>query len=122
MKLFTAVSMMLYSIVLPGALIAQNAPAQGQSQMESNWIQVSGIIRDDENQLPIQSVTITDNRYKALGISKADGSFEVSVPAGTRLVFSAVSFTTQSILVSNAEKNLSIILIRESRQLENVVV
>jgi len=122
MKLFTAVSMMLSSMLLPCSLWSQNAAVQDQISKEAALMQVAGVVKDAESLQPLAGVTITDTRNRVLGTSSADGSFIVSVTGGSTLTFSAVSFTSQRLVFNNSRKDVSVFLVREAKQLDNVIV
>ncbi|HYH13596.1 MAG TPA: TonB-dependent receptor plug domain-containing protein, partial [Flavisolibacter sp.] len=122
MKLFTAVSLMLSSVLLPGSIWAQNTSSTDQGVKETTLMQVSGHVKDAENDQPLAGVTITDNGKKVLGTSNANGSFSISVQKGKVLVFSTVSFSAQRFTVDTDNRNLTISLVRDARQLDNVVV
>lgn len=122
MKLLKLVLMALLSIPFSQGTYAQPAPKNDNKKQGNVQVSVSGIIRDAETNSPVKDVTISVEGKKAIGVSKEDGSFSVSVTKGSTLVFTMVSFASQRMLVNESVQNKPIMLARESKELENVVV
>lgn len=122
MKLLKLVLMALLSIPFSQGTYAQASPKNDNKKQGNVQVSVSGIIRDAETNSPVKDVTISIEGKKAIGVSKEDGSFSVSVTKGSTLVFTMVSFASQRMLVNESVQNKPIMLARESKELENVVV
>ena len=115
MKYIYYVCLLMVSCVLSTIISAQN-------NSSTSVITIKGIVQDVDNRLPLEGVSVTDDKRNTLAVTKADGSFSVSVPAGTRLLFSTVSFITTNFIVAKNETGIVISLKSEAKNLENVVV
>jgi TonB-linked SusC/RagA family outer membrane protein len=83
---------------------------------------VTGTITDSKK-TPLDGVTITAKNSKQFAVTKPDGTFEITLPAGkTTLVISSVSFETQYVTVNANESVLAVTLNESSTQLGDVVV
>jgi len=81
---------------------------------------VKGKVSDNTG-APIESATITIEGTNRAAVSGRDGSFEIQVSPGERLVISAVGYTEQ--IVTPGEGNLNIRMLQGgSKDLEEVVV
>ena len=107
--------------ILSGFLISLNLTAQ-HNQNKTTPIQISGIVQDSATQLPVEGVSVSDGNKNVLMLSKPDGSYAVTIPAGTTLYFSSVSHLTKSIIAEKSEQGKLILLQNELKHMENVTV
>lgn len=82
--------------------------------------QVKGTVVDDSNK-PMQGVSVAVKNQTNRTVTKADGSFIISVPPKSTLVFSFIGHTTQEQVV-NDQKVINVKLKAESANLNDVVV
>jgi TonB-linked SusC/RagA family outer membrane protein len=83
-------------------------------------ITVKGKVVDAVTGTPIENANITSKKLKNGVISKADGSFEISVPKGEKLSISFIGFESQQVAVAAGAVTVS--LVADSKQLSDVVV
>lgn len=84
-------------------------------------LSVSGKITDESNK-PLEGVTVQLNGAANSALSKADGTFQISVPsANAILVFSYVGFEKQEIAVNN-RSTINVQLQAQSNAMQDVVV
>ena len=83
---------------------------------------VTGTV-NDENNLPLVGVNITVDNSNIGALTDFDGNYTISIPSNLpkKLTFSYLGYTTQEIDVS-ATDNMSIMMIPDLTQLEEVVV
>jgi TonB-linked SusC/RagA family outer membrane protein len=84
-------------------------------------VTVSGFVQDNDNRSVIAGVTISANE-KALGVTKPDGSFSIAVDKGSNISFSAVAYNTQNITADKNESNRIILLLNDTKKMDEVVV
>ncbi|MGV3502103.1 MAG: SusC/RagA family TonB-linked outer membrane protein [Adhaeribacter sp.] len=77
------------------------------------------VVGDDNGELP--GVTIFANG-NPIGITNADGTFQVEVARGAELSFTYIGFQTYKVKISGSETNLNIKLSPDAKQLGEVVV
>ncbi|MDB5200689.1 MAG: TonB-linked outer membrane protein SusC/RagA family [Ferruginibacter sp.] len=82
---------------------------------------VSGTVTDKSSQTPLALVSI-GAAGKSLTVTKADGSFSLSVAKNSRLDFTMIGFTTTSVTITQSITGLKVQLTAASKELENVVV
>ncbi|HZH97145.1 MAG TPA: TonB-dependent receptor plug domain-containing protein, partial [Flavisolibacter sp.] len=116
MKLFT-----LVRIGIAVLLFVQNVQAQ-QNGNQPLTVTVSGTVKEAGTARPVEGVSVSDASKKALAVTMPDGSFSVSVPRGTTLHFSAISYATQTFVADVTETGRTILLSGETTQLENVTI
>lgn len=76
----------------------------------------------DEQHLPVAGVTITPGKNDKVAVSNAQGNFSFNFPTKNfSLVFSHVSYTTQSIIVNTIMPD-TIVLVRNNQLLDETVV
>lgn len=75
--------------------------------------------KDDGSTLP--GVTILANG-KPVGVTNADGDFQVSVETGTVLTFQYIGFLAQNVTITRSEENLIVGMANDNKQLSEVVV
>jgi hypothetical protein len=93
-----------------------------QNNSTPSTITIKGSVQDVDTRQPLEGVSISDAKKITLAVTKEDGSFSVSVPAGTLLSFSTVSFTSNTFTASKNETGIVISLKNEAKTLDNVVV
>ncbi|SHF23661.1 TonB-linked outer membrane protein, SusC/RagA family [Cnuella takakiae] len=99
----------LATVLLLGSVIAQ---AQ---------VSVSGKVTDENNK-PLEGVTIQVEGSNASAVSRADGSFSITVPSGSSfLQLTSVGYTAQRISVGN-KTQISVSLQAQDNSMQNVVV
>jgi TonB-linked SusC/RagA family outer membrane protein len=93
-----------------------------QTQQQSSPVVISGIVKDAETNNGLAGVTVAVAGKKSLFVTKEDGSYTVAVPKGTTIVFSAVSYEEQRIVVSDNQRIRTVLLKPAAKELEGVVV
>ncbi|MES2892327.1 MAG: SusC/RagA family TonB-linked outer membrane protein [Bacteroidota bacterium] len=85
------------------------------------WAQtvVSGKVTDAKDGTPVAGVSITVKGTKTSTQTAGDGTYRLTVPAGAKLVFSSVGFTTQEL---TAAQNLDVSFASAAQQMNEVVV
>jgi imidazole glycerol phosphate synthase subunit HisF len=83
---------------------------------------IGGIVQDTKNN-PLEGATVSAKNPKKNTLTKANGKFELTVPAGkTVLSISFVGYQTKSVTVGAGESNVTVILNEASNQLNDVVI
>lgn len=115
----------------PQTVLAQTNPAAGNVPQQAKTIvalrnqqtervRISGTVSSAEmGTMP--GVVITSNGT-ALGATGADGSFSIQVPKGAEVVFSFVGYTSLKRTFTQNEAAVTINLVQDSQQLNEVVV
>jgi TonB-dependent starch-binding outer membrane protein SusC len=87
-------------------------------------LSLTGVVHDAKNNSPLEGATVSLKSTKANTITKADGSFSISAPAGKAVLsISFVGYQQQSITVGVNETNVSVALSEASTsQLNDVIV
>src|SRR5438270_2699078 len=84
-------------------------------------ISVSGKVTDENNK-PLEGVTVQVNDAATKTLTRTDGSFQINVPSGkSRLVFSSVGFEKQEVAVNN-QTLINLQLQSQAGSLQDVVV
>ena len=91
-----------------------------QAQGQTAKIQVSGKIVDENNK-PIEGVTISIKSEKGNAISKADGTFTIMAEAKSTLIITAIGYAASEVAV-NGKNSVEIRLMQNTSSLEDVVV
>ncbi|MES2776393.1 MAG: SusC/RagA family TonB-linked outer membrane protein [Bacteroidota bacterium] len=122
MKLhFPALLVLLFISISPqgfGQVNKKNEP----KKVTAGSITITGIVTDAETKVPLAGVTISSGSKGVFGLSNPDGSFTITVPRGSNLVFSTVSYASKTISVSDNETGKAVLLTPETKEIENVVV
>ncbi|CAL1517224.1 TonB-dependent receptor [Chitinophaga sp. MM2321] len=101
-------------------LVAKEEQPQQQSQVAQ--VIISGTVKDAANGEALPGVTVSVKGSSAGTITDANGHFDMKgVTPPATLIFSYVGFTTQQVAVSS-QQSLSVLLQRESRSMQQVVV
>lgn len=83
--------------------------------------QVSGVIVDDEDKLPMPGVNVFVQNNRTIGtITDVDGTFSLRVPNGNTIEISFIGYKTQTIVITKDE-TLSIVLESNVQMLDEVV-
>ncbi|MCX6331164.1 MAG: SusC/RagA family TonB-linked outer membrane protein [Bacteroidetes bacterium] len=82
-------------------------------------ITVKGKVTSEKKNAPIEGATILQKNTKNGTTTNSDGSFSITVKAGTKIIVTAIGFTTKEV---NAQANLTIQLAEEVKDLSEVVV
>jgi TonB-linked SusC/RagA family outer membrane protein len=109
-------------IVLLGISISISGKAQSTTSKTANDLTVSGIIKDAETKAMLNSVTISTAAIKSFSRSKEDGSFSITVPKGTVVTLTAVSYIDYRFVVDKNENGKEILLARDTKEMDAVVV
>ncbi|MBQ7273625.1 MAG: TonB-dependent receptor [Bacteroidales bacterium] len=83
-------------------------------------VTVSGVVVDDQNQ-PMIAAGVVQKGTTNGTITDLDGSFTITVPAGSVIEFSSVGYTTQEYVAARTEK-ISITLPTDTQMIEETVV
>ena len=102
-------------------VVTSRADAAGSTRQAPQDIPVSGTVtQGDGTGLPGVTVLV---KGTSIGTSTgADGSFSLSVPEGSTLVFSSIGFKRQEIAVTGATSSLVVRLVEDNESLNEVVV
>nr|WP_294906191.1 SusC/RagA family TonB-linked outer membrane protein [uncultured Lacibacter sp.] len=95
---------------------------QVKAQQNSTDVTVSGVVKDAESNQGVAGVTISIAGKKLLVVTNADGSYSVTVPRSSVLLFTAVSYEDQGFVAKDNQRNRTILLKSTAKELEGVVV
>lgn len=115
-----------YEVVNKQIIITRQEPEEStiklneNSEMKQPKKKVTGLVKDEKG-LPLPGATIMVVGTTRGVITDNDGSFEIDVVPGNKLLFSFIGMTSQTIEYTNQEK-LEIMLHDESQELKDVVV
>ncbi|MFB9076705.1 SusC/RagA family TonB-linked outer membrane protein [Flavobacterium procerum] len=90
---------------------------------EQNKIIISGTVFGGDDGMPLPGVGIKDKTSNATAATDFDGTFkiEINAPEAT-LIFSYVGYVTQEFKATQSERNITIKLAADMKQLQEVVV
>jgi hypothetical protein len=91
-----------------------------QTSFAQNVI-VKGTITSQTGE-PLSDVSILVKGSTAGTSTKADGSFEISAPQNSTLIFSYVGFITKEVKLSSGQSNLALQLLTDKNELNQVIV
>jgi TonB-linked SusC/RagA family outer membrane protein len=94
--------------------------AQTESKTAQSGKTVSGTVSDPQGE-PVIGATIVEKGAKNGTVSDTDGKFKLNVSSGATLLVSYLGYKTQEIAAGNS-KELTIILVEDSKLLNEVVV
>ncbi len=94
----------------------------GQTLIAQQTITVKGVVVDNADEETLIGVSITNAQRRSLGTSDLNGSFSLSIPAGTAVNFSMIGYTTVTRVFNANENNVSIRLSPSDNALGEVVV
>jgi TonB-linked SusC/RagA family outer membrane protein len=95
---------------------------QVQAQQSSTMVTISGVVKDAESQQAIPGVTIGVAGKKSLFVTKEDGSYSVTVPQMSTLLFTTVSYEQQRYVAKENESNHTVLLKSSAKELDGVVI
>lgn len=97
-------------------------PEEKEERPQAKNISVSGVVLDNENREGLPGVSVSVKGASGGTVTDGNGRFQLAnVPEHATLVFSYIGFTTQSVDIKDG-KSLTILLQRESRAMQQVVV
>jgi TonB-linked SusC/RagA family outer membrane protein len=109
-----------YEIVNDNIVIKKSQKISDASQ---NKISISGTVYAANDGLPLPGVGIKDKGSEATATTDFDGTFKIEINAAEALlVFSYVGYVDQEVKVTEADKNISVKLAADMKQLQEVVV
>lgn len=109
-----------YEIINNNVVIKKN---QKSSEVGQNKITISGIVYGSDDKLPLPGVGIKDKNSDATATTDFDGAFSMVINSSeATLVFSYVGYITQEVKINQSTNNLSIKLVSDVKQLQEVVV
>ncbi|GGK62622.1 SusC/RagA family TonB-linked outer membrane protein [Rufibacter glacialis] len=92
-----------------------------QQTAQNTKVPVKGKVVDQTDGSAMPGVTVFVND-QAVGMTNADGTFQVSVETGATLSFTFIGYQQYKMVISKAEENLSIRMSADATQLNEVVV
>lgn len=101
------------------AIVPVNASVE--ENVNQAAITVSGTVTS-QNGAPLEGVSIAVIGGKQVTVSTAKGNFQISVPENSTLRFSYVGYITKEVKVGNANTKLSIQLLTNKNELNQIVV
>lgn len=120
----TSLSKRTYALLLCILTLAIQAfnfsTAKAQSQARN--ITVQGTVIDNDDSEPLIGVTISDSKKRSLTITNSQGTFAVTVPAGSTLQIGYIGYTSETRVFNTSQSKIVIRLKRGSSQLNEVVV
>ena len=94
----------------------------GNVSLAQSLVNVSGVVTSADDGEPLIGAGVVAGPSQGT-ITSFDGSYQIKVPAGTELVFSAIGFADEKIVVPEGNTfELNVALKPESLQIEDVVV
>jgi TonB-linked SusC/RagA family outer membrane protein len=111
-------------VILPLMIAILVAPPMVSSSFaqQTELITVRGTVIDDGDSLPLPGVSITNTQGKTLGITDADGAFNIRVPKGTGLRFSFLGYEMYAGTYSTSQERVTIRMKSSSNTMSEVVV
>ena len=109
-----------YEIVSNNIVIKKNQKLADAGQGK---ISISGTVFGGDDGMPLPGVGIKDKDSDAAATTDFDGTFTMEInSAQAILVFSYVGYVTQEVKVNQSTKNISVKLLADMKQLQEVVV
>lgn len=88
-----------------------------------NKISISGTVYAGDDNMPLPGVGIKDKNSDAAATTDFDGTFKIEINSSEAvLVFSYVGYVTQEIKVTQSDKSVTVKLVADMKQLQEVVV
>ncbi|TDW44586.1 TonB-linked SusC/RagA family outer membrane protein [Flavobacterium sp. 270] len=111
------------SFFLKYEIISNNIVIKKNLKIGQNKITVSGTVFGGDDGMPLPGVGIKDKGSDANATTDFDGTFTMEINSSeATLVFSYVGYVTQEMKITQSQKNLSIKLAADVKQLQEVVV
>ncbi|MCC9019730.1 SusC/RagA family TonB-linked outer membrane protein [Flavobacterium lipolyticum] len=93
------------------------------SDVGQGKISISGTVFGGDDGMPLPGVGIKDKDSDATATTDFDGTFKIEINSSAAvLVFSYVGYVTQEVKVTQSDKNISVKLAADMKQLQEVVV
>lgn len=109
-----------YEIVSNNIVIKKNQKVADANQGK---ISISGTVFGGDDGMPLPGVGIKDKDSDATATTDFDGTFKIEINSSEAiLVFSYVGYVTQQVKVTQSDKNISVKLLADMKQLQEVVV
>jgi TonB-linked SusC/RagA family outer membrane protein len=109
-----------YEIVSNNIVIKKNQKVADAGQGK---ISISGTVFGGDDGMPLPGVGIKDKDSDATATTDFDGTFKMEINSSQAvLVFSYVGYVTQEVKVTSSDKNISVKLLADMKQLQEVVV
>ncbi|OCB72135.1 SusC/RagA family TonB-linked outer membrane protein [Flavobacterium piscis] len=109
-----------YEIVSNNIVIKKNQKLADAGQGK---ISISGTVFGGDDGMPLPGVGIKDKSSDATATTDFDGTFKMEINSSEAvLVFSYVGYITQEVKVTSSDKNISVKLLADMKQLQEVVV
>ena len=109
-----------YEIVSNNIVIKKNQKLADAGQGK---ISISGTVFGGDDGMPLPGVGIKDKSSDVTATTDFDGTFKMEINSSEAvLVFSYVGYITQEVKVTSSDKNISVKLLADMKQLQEVVV
>ncbi|OMQ08270.1 SusC/RagA family TonB-linked outer membrane protein [[Flexibacter] sp. ATCC 35103] len=109
-----------YEILSNNIVIKKNQKVADSGQGK---ISLSGTVFGGDDGMPLPGVGIKDKDSDATATTDFDGTFKMEINSSNAvLVFSYVGYVTQEVKVTSSDKNISVKLLADMKQLQEVVV
>lgn len=109
-----------YEIVSNNIVIKKNQKLADAGQSK---ISISGTVFGGDDGMPLPGVGIKDKSSDVTATTDFDGTFKMEINSSEAvLVFSYVGYITQEVKVTSSDKNISVKLLADMKQLQEVVV
>lgn len=109
-----------YEIVSNNIVIKKNQKVADAGQAK---ISISGTVFGGDDGMPLPGVGIKDKDSDVTATTDFDGTFKMEINSSEAvLVFSYVGYITQEVKVTSSDKNISVKLLADMKQLQEVVV
>lgn len=82
---------------------------------------IKGVVTAQSDKASLPGATVLNKTTSSGVATDLDGKFSIKVAKGDTLVFSFIGYLTQKIVISN-QKELNVILVEESKQIDDVIV
>ena len=89
--------------------------------LAQTMIQIKGKVTDGTNSPVIGAGVIADGTTTG-SVTDVDGSYSISVPAGTKLIFSCLGYLDQIVETGNSSSTINVVLKEDSTLLDEVVM
>jgi TonB-linked SusC/RagA family outer membrane protein len=110
-----------FAAPVPSALVAKGQPSLAIETNAPQNVPVAGRVTDLKGE-PLPGVTVLVKGTTTGTSTGTDGTFSLSVPENSTLVFSSVGFKTQELPVAGANSSITITLSDDQQSLKEVVV
>jgi len=116
MKLRLYILLLLTGGLFPAKHLLAQAPS-------TPLVTVRGMVHNKASNAPLQSVTIANEKTgKGVGMTDAEGRFEIRVPAGATLIFSSVGLATKKVKLEPGQTNISVPMEENNRKMDDAII